>query len=98
MPGGGYTPNLSESMLLTASGSGFFTTSIIFFTLNKLFPVAGMGEYDEVDTYGTLTSEEAAKLGVMSNEQSSFICGENTAGSATQVSEMVDTKERSIST
>ncbi|KAI1382057.1 NCS1 nucleoside transporter family protein-like protein [Hypoxylon crocopeplum] len=44
---------------------GFFTSAIIFFALNKLFPVAGLGEYDEVDYYGTFTAKEAAKLGVI---------------------------------
>ncbi|KAI1779852.1 NCS1 nucleoside transporter family protein-like protein [Hypoxylon cercidicola] len=43
---------------------GFFTSAIIFFVLNKLFPVAGMGEYDDVDTYGTFTAKEAEKLGI----------------------------------
>jgi nucleobase:cation symporter-1, NCS1 family len=33
--------------------------------LNKLFPAEGMGDYDEVDYYGTFTSQEAAKLGVI---------------------------------
>ena len=45
--------------------AGFFTSSIIFYTLNKIFPVAGMGEYDEADTYGTFTEKEAAKHGVI---------------------------------
>ncbi|KAI0841945.1 NCS1 nucleoside transporter family protein-like protein [Hypoxylon sp. FL0890] len=44
---------------------GFFTSATIFFLLNKLFPIKGMGEYDEVDFYGTFTTKEAAKLGVI---------------------------------
>ncbi|XXG94517.1 hypothetical protein Hte_000774 [Hypoxylon texense] len=44
---------------------GFFTSATIFFVLNKLFPVAGMGEYDEVDVYGTFTAKEAEKLGII---------------------------------
>ncbi|OTA52155.1 NCS1 nucleoside transporter family protein-like protein [Hypoxylon sp. EC38] len=44
---------------------GFFTSAIIFFVLNKLFPVPGMGEYDEVDVYGTFTTKEATKLGII---------------------------------
>ncbi|KAI1480299.1 uracil permease [Daldinia eschscholtzii] len=44
---------------------GFFMSAIIFVLLNKLFPVAGMGEYDEVDIYGTFTLKEATKLGVV---------------------------------
>lgn len=42
---------------------------MIFYTLNKLFPVIGMGEYDEVDTYGTFTQAEAAKLGIVPADQ-----------------------------
>lgn len=44
---------------------GFFTSAIIFVILNKSFPVAGMGEYDEADVYGTFTVKEAANLGVI---------------------------------
>ncbi|KAH9902050.1 uracil permease [Xylariomycetidae sp. FL2044] len=44
---------------------GFFTSGIIFFILNKLFPVQGLGEYEEIDIYGTFTAEEAAKLGIV---------------------------------
>ncbi|KAL7629479.1 hypothetical protein AAE478_000999 [Parahypoxylon ruwenzoriense] len=44
---------------------GFFTSGFVFFVLNKLFPVGGMGEYDEVDAYGTFTTKEAEKLGVI---------------------------------
>ncbi|KAI1415887.1 NCS1 nucleoside transporter family protein-like protein [Hypoxylon sp. FL1857] len=44
---------------------GFFTSALIFIVLNKLFPVVGMGEYDEVDVYGTFTTKEAAKLGII---------------------------------
>lgn len=73
--------------------SGFFITSIIFFTLNKLFPVAGMGEHDEIDTYGTLTPEELAKWGIVPNEQSSIVWGQGSTGSATQIDEKVVAKE-----
>ncbi|KAI1107570.1 uracil permease [Jackrogersella minutella] len=44
---------------------GFFISATIFLILNKLSPVAGMGEYDEVDVYGTFTAKEAAALGVI---------------------------------
>ncbi|KAI9728802.1 MAG: hypothetical protein M1834_007188 [Cirrosporium novae-zelandiae] len=43
---------------------GFFTSSTIFFVLNKLFPCSVYVAYDEVDVYGTFTAKEAAKLGV----------------------------------
>lgn len=73
--------------------SGFFITSIIFYSLNQLFPVAGMGEHDEVDTYGTLTPEEAAKLGIAPNNQMPIAWGEDSTGSATQIDEKVVPKE-----
>ncbi|EFX04884.1 uracil permease [Grosmannia clavigera kw1407] len=44
---------------------GFFTSAIIFYALNKLFPVLGMGEYDEMDVYDTFTAAEAAKRGIV---------------------------------
>ncbi|KAI2613720.1 NCS1 nucleoside transporter family protein-like protein [Hypoxylon fragiforme] len=47
---------------------GFFTSGVLFYILNKLFPVAGLGEYDEADVYGTFTAREAAKLGVVAAE------------------------------
>ena len=33
--------------------------------MNEISPVAGTGEYDELDVYGTFTSQEAARLGVI---------------------------------
>lgn len=69
---------------------GFFVSSTIFFALNKLFPVAGMGEYDDVDVYGTLSRSEAAKLGVVSCDRMPVTYGDDT--SATQVAETFDKK------
>ncbi|KAF8847465.1 hypothetical protein BDZ45DRAFT_681884 [Acephala macrosclerotiorum] len=34
----------------------------------RLFPVAGLGEPDDVDYYGVFTAKEATKLGVMQLE------------------------------
>ncbi|KAL6823272.1 hypothetical protein V8C40DRAFT_280004 [Trichoderma camerunense] len=45
---------------------GFFISSIVFYILNKLFPVEGYGEQDEVDVYGAFTASEALKLGIVS--------------------------------
>lgn len=69
---------------------GFFVSSIIFFTLNKIFPVEGMGEYDDVDVYGTLSPHEAAKLGVVPLENTPVVYGDNT--STTQVADTFDNK------
>lgn len=70
--------------------SGFFVSSIIFLLLNKLFPVAGMGEYDDVDVYGTLTPEEATKLGVVPSDQMTMVYGEGF--SAINIAENFDKK------
>ncbi|KAI0594102.1 uracil permease [Biscogniauxia sp. FL1348] len=48
---------------------GFFTSAVIFFLLNKIFPPEGLGEFDEVDMYGTFTAKEAINLGVSTAEQ-----------------------------
>ncbi|KAL7935743.1 hypothetical protein V8C35DRAFT_333599 [Trichoderma chlorosporum] len=45
---------------------GFFISSIIFYILNKLFPVEGYGKQDEVDIYGAFTAAEALKMGIVS--------------------------------
>lgn len=76
--------------ILTFLYSGFFVSATIFFTLNKVFPVAGMGEYDEVDHYGTFTAEECAKWGVVPSEQMPVIYGDDS--SASQVQETFDRK------
>ncbi|RDW88204.1 uracil permease-2 [Coleophoma cylindrospora] len=43
---------------------GFFLSAIIFYITMKLFPVRGLGEFDDVDYYGAFSAKEAAKLGV----------------------------------
>lgn len=52
--------------VLTLRDSGFFISSIVFYILNKLFPVEGYGKQDEVDVYGAFTASEAVKLGIVS--------------------------------
>jgi len=44
---------------------GFFSSFVIFYALNVLFPVPGCGDTDEFDVYGTFTPAEAAKLGIV---------------------------------
>ncbi|KAI8958488.1 uracil permease [Daldinia sp. FL1419] len=58
-------PSALYELYFMAFFIGFFLSAIIFFGLNKFFPVMGLGEYDEVDVYGTFTAKEAAKLGVV---------------------------------
>ncbi|KAI1082723.1 NCS1 nucleoside transporter family protein-like protein [Whalleya microplaca] len=69
---------------------GFFISGTLFFGLNKLFPVAAMGDYDEVDLYGTFTAEEAAKLGVTPVEQ---ILGIHESNEPSLAQEIFDKKE-----
>lgn len=49
-----------------------------------------MGEYDEVDYYGTFTSRELAKWGVVTCEQVPVVDGDH--GSESQVQEIFDKK------
>ncbi|KAI7782198.1 Allantoin permease [Diaporthe eres] len=70
---------------------GFFISASTFFTLNKLFPVPGMGEYDEVDYYGTFSSKELAKWGVIPPEQVTVLHGDD--ASESQVQETFDKKD-----
>jgi NCS1 family nucleobase:cation symporter-1 len=50
--------------------AGFFTSGILFYITMRLFPVQGLGEFDDVDYYGAFTEQEAAKLGVMQLDHS----------------------------
>lgn len=54
---------------------GFFISGSLFFILNKLFPYYGMGEYDDVDVYGTLSAAEATKRGIVQLASSEIIAG-----------------------
>ena len=36
----------------------------------RIFPVEGLGDYDDLDYYGAFTAKEAAKLGVMQLDSS----------------------------
>ena len=65
--------------------------STIFFTLNKLFPVPGMGEYDEMDHYGTLTADECAKWGIIPSERVPVVINGDDS-SATQIQETFEKK------
>lgn len=55
-----------------------------------------MGEYDEADIYGTLTPQEAAKLGIVLSEQMPIVYGEDATGTGTQFSETADSKGRKL--
>jgi NCS1 family nucleobase:cation symporter-1 len=74
--------------------TGFFVSSIIFYTLNRLFPAAGMGDYDEVDVYGTFSPKEAAKMGVVPVAQ--VIDGETSETSVVQVQDTFDKPDEKL--
>ncbi|KAF9022741.1 hypothetical protein BDZ89DRAFT_196076 [Hymenopellis radicata] len=44
---------------------GFFISFTLFLLMNVVFPVAGAGDIDAVDVFGTFKLEEARRLGVM---------------------------------
>ncbi|KAI1336903.1 NCS1 nucleoside transporter family protein-like protein [Xylariaceae sp. FL0016] len=64
---------------------GFFTSGAIFLLLNKIFPVTGLGEYEDTDIYGTFTAKEAARLGVA---PTSAAGDEDTSGEASLAQEV----------
>ena len=45
--------------------SGFSISAILFYALNMLFPPPHLGEFDEIDLFGTFTPEEAKYIGVV---------------------------------
>ena len=64
--------NISLPLLSRCSltAPGFFTSGTIFYITMKLFPVPGMGEFDDIDYYGAFSAKEAAKLGVVQSKLS----------------------------
>lgn len=64
-------PQACTEMFYLAFPLGFAISFTLYYAINKFFPPAGLGEYDDVDYYGTFTSEEAAKLGVSQIEENS---------------------------
>ncbi|KIX95714.1 uncharacterized protein Z520_08421 [Fonsecaea multimorphosa CBS 102226] len=57
-------PKACTDMFYLAFPLGLAISFTLYLGLNKVFPPKGLGEYDDVDYYGTFTSDEAAKLGV----------------------------------
>jgi NCS1 family nucleobase:cation symporter-1 len=43
---------------------GFAISFALYILLNKTFPPLGLGDYDDVDYYGTFDEQEAMALGV----------------------------------
>ncbi|OQU97971.1 hypothetical protein CLAIMM_03819 [Cladophialophora immunda] len=59
-----HVPKACTDMFYLAFPLGLAISFTLYYGLNKVFPPKGLGEYDDVDYYGTFTSDEAAKLGV----------------------------------
>jgi nucleobase:cation symporter-1, NCS1 family len=47
---------------------GFFISFVTFCAINFFFPPEKLGEFDEIDKYGTFTASEAARLGIVPTE------------------------------
>ena len=69
----GFIANVNTSVSVTQANMKMFYLAFplglaisftLYYVLNWVFPPEGAGSYDNVDYYGTFTSEEAAKLGM----------------------------------
>ncbi|EHK19766.1 uncharacterized protein TRIVIDRAFT_193219 [Trichoderma virens Gv29-8] len=65
---------VSTRWLANSLHAGFFISSLVFYVLNKLFPVEGYGQQDEVDVYGAFTPSEALKLGIATPSDPRIFC------------------------
>lgn len=54
---------------------GFFISAVVFYLLNIAFPVADMGQIDDVDVYGTFTDAEARRIGVVTDSNDTAFDG-----------------------
>jgi NCS1 family nucleobase:cation symporter-1 len=51
---------------------GFFISAVVFYVLNLAFPVPDMDQIDDVDVYGTFTTAEAHRIGVVPLSEYAF--------------------------
>ncbi|KAK7431625.1 hypothetical protein QQZ08_001843 [Neonectria magnoliae] len=47
---------------------GLSISFTLFYAVNFFFPITGAGEFDQYDDWATFTTEEAAKLGIVAND------------------------------
>ncbi|KAI1851350.1 hypothetical protein JX265_000416 [Neoarthrinium moseri] len=66
--GGISAPRAVSELYYMAFFIGFFISFTLFYIVNFFFPPEHLGEYDEVDKYGTFTVNEAARLGIIPTE------------------------------
>ena len=60
-------PQACINLYYLAFPLGFTVSFLVHLGLNKVWPPVGLGEMDEIDYYGTFTTEEAIRLGVAPN-------------------------------
>jgi NCS1 family nucleobase:cation symporter-1 len=60
-------PEACINLYYLAFPLGFTVSFLVHWGINRLWPPVGLGEKDDVDYYGTFTSEEAARLGVVTD-------------------------------
>ncbi|KAI0476257.1 uracil permease [Xylariaceae sp. FL0804] len=68
-------PRALSELYYVAFFIGFFISFTLFYAINRLFPVACPGEFDEVDHYGTFTEQEASRLGIVPHADAHEILG-----------------------
>ena len=73
-------PQACINLYYLAFPLGFTVSFLVHLGLNRVWPPVGLGEKDDVDFYGTFTTEEAVRLGVAPN---SPIEGEDEASGMT---------------
>jgi NCS1 family nucleobase:cation symporter-1 len=61
-------PRALFQIYYTAFFTGMGISFITFYGVNLLFPIKGAGEFDPYDDWATFTQKEAAKLGIVPNE------------------------------
>ncbi|KAF3013045.1 hypothetical protein E8E14_009756 [Neopestalotiopsis sp. 37M] len=67
--GGVSSPRGVYELYYMAFFIGFFISFVSFYVMNLIFPTNHLGEFDEVDNWGTFTVREAEKLGIVPEGQ-----------------------------
>lgn len=61
--------------MITNIVAGFFISAAVFYGLNIVFPVPDMDQMDQFDVYGTFTTAEARRIGVVPLDEDSSAFG-----------------------
>jgi NCS1 family nucleobase:cation symporter-1 len=67
---GGMTaaPDALFQLYYTSFFTGFSISFTTFYTINYFIPIKGAGEFDEYDEWATFSPKEAARIGVVPND------------------------------